>query len=380
VKKVMTRLEDLEWYRRYKQMFGAFKSGVEGDRFFRDYEYRGYKRVWSTWPMLEKKLGRKKPSEYQIVTYALSYWADPRSPTYIYDKGPFELGTEHITQKWYKHFRDNSPFIKPLFERGEWHDYEDPYKLTYWTYNSMADDNETFLDKIYEEIVNTKYDWNLSEEVLELYKNVYDPLRYVFHIMQMESMYLASMAPTSSITNVFIFMGMDHMRRVQRIAQRVKMLDIVYPSLGFGKEARKIFEESPLFQPTREVLEKMLSTYDVGESLVAFNLAVKFILDELTLQHLTQQFSKMGDEMIRHIHMSFYNDTLRHRHQAQELFKYAFSKEPSLKDVIKPWLKDWQEMAFNATEGFRDVLKGEYDNTIKQIKKAHSEYLGGIGL
>ncbi|WP_272584917.1 hypothetical protein [Saccharolobus islandicus] len=39
----MTRLEDLEWYRRYKQMFGAFKSGVEGDRFFRDYEYRGTK-------------------------------------------------------------------------------------------------------------------------------------------------------------------------------------------------------------------------------------------------------------------------------------------------------------------------------------------------
>jgi len=373
------RLEDLEWYKRYKELFNAFKKG-EGDPFFREYEFKGYKKQWNTWPMLEKKLGKKKPSEYQIVTYALSYWSDPRSPTYIYIKGPFELGPDHITQKWYKHFRDNSPFIKPLFDKGEWHDYEDPYKLVYWTYNSMADDNETYLDKVYEEIVNTKYDWKLSEEVLELYKNVYDPLRYVWHIFQMECGYLASMAPTSSITNVFVFMAMDHLRRVQRVAQRIKMLDIVYPTYGFGKEGRKIFEESPVFQPAREVLEKMLVTYDVGEGLVAFNLAVKFVLDELLLQHLPQLAEKMGDEMMKHIHMSFYNDTIRHRIQTAELFKYAFNKEPSLKDVVRPWLKDWQELAYKATEGFREVFKSEYDNVIKQIRRSHSQYLSEIGL
>ena len=376
----MSKLQDLEWYKRYKELFGAFKKSEEGDRFFRDYEYRGYKRVWTTWPMLEKRLGKKKPSDYQIVTYALSYWADPRSPTYIYDKGPFELGTNHITQKWYKHFRDNSPLIKPLFEKGQWHDYEDPYKLTYWTYNSMADDNETYLDKVYEEIVSTKYDWTLSEEMLEFYKNIYDTLRYVWHTMQMESAYLATMAPTSSISNIFIFMAMDHMRRVQRVAQRIKMLDIVYPSIGFGKTGRKQFEESPVFQPAREVIEKMLVTYDVGEALVAFNLGVKFVLDELLLRHLPQLASKMGDEMMRHIHMSFYNDTLRHRHQLEELFKYAFSKEPRLKDVVKPWLKEWQEKSYYAIDGFKEIFKGDYENVVSQIKKSHNEYLGGIGL
>jgi len=124
----------------------------------------------------------------------------------------------------------------------------------------------------------------------------------------------------------------------------------------------------------------MLVTYDVGEALVAFNLGVKFVLDELLLRHLPQLASKMGDEMMRHIHMSFYNDTLRHRHQLEELFKYAFSKEPRLKDVVKPWLKEWQEKSYYAIDGFREIFKGDYENVVSQIKRSHNEYLGGIGL
>ncbi|AWR96056.1 toluene monooxygenase [Acidianus brierleyi] len=375
----MTKLEDLEWYKRYKELFGAFKSG-EGDKFYRDYEYKGYKRVWATWPLLEKKIGKKKPSEYQIVTYALSYWADPKSPTYIYDKGPFELGTDHLTQKWYRHFRDNSPFIKPLFERRQWHDYEDPYKLTYWNYNNMADDNETFLDKIYEEIVSSKYDLNLSEESLEFYRDVYDPIKYIWHIFQMESMYLASMSPTSSVTNVFVFMGMDHLRRVQRIAQRIKMLDFVYPSYAFGTRGRDQFERSSIFQPTRKLLEKMLVTYDSGEALTAFNLAVKYVYDELLLNGLSSLGTSRGDEILKHIHSSFYNDTLRHRHQITELFNYAFNKEPSLRDVVRPWLNDWKEETYSSIEGFKDVFKQEYDNIVKDIRNGHEEFLKGLGL
>ncbi|MCG3109198.1 hypothetical protein L3N51_01488 [Metallosphaera sp. J1] len=376
----MTKLEELEWYRRYKELFGAFKNKPEGDPFFRDYEYRGYRRVWSTWPMLEKKLGRKKPSEYQVVTYALSYWSDPRSPTYIYDHGPFELGENHLTQKWYIHFRDNSPLIKPLFMRGQWHDYEDPYKLTYWTYNSMADDNETYLDKLYEEIVATRYDQRLTEDVLKLYRDVYDPLRFVFHTMQMDSAYLMSMAPTSSISNVFVFMEMDHMRRVQRVAQRIKMLDIVYPEFGFGTLGRKQFEESPVFQPTRKLMEILLATYDVGENLVGFTLAAKFVLDELLVDKLPEVFASKGDEMMRHIHMSFHNDTLRHRHQIAELFRYALGKEPSLKGVIKPWLDEWSARSYEGIQGFRDIFGESFDRVVSEIRRNHENYLREVGV
>jgi len=380
IKQMIKEVENLPWAKRYKELFGSIFRNGQTDIFYRDKEYPGYKKIYSTWPMLEKKLGKKKPTDYQVVSYALSYWADPLSPNFVYNKGPFELGTDHVTQKWYKHFVFNSPFVKPLFERREWHDYEDPYKIVYWTYNAMADDNETFLDKLYEEIVKTKYDWNLSEDLLNVYKNVYDPLRYLWHTFQMESAYLATMAPTSSIINVFIFMSMDHMRRVQRIAQRIKMLDIVYPIYGFGKETRKIWEENPVFQPCREVIEKMLVAYDWGEALTSFGLNVKFTLEELLLVHLPNRLKKMGDEMQLHISRSFYNDTLRHRDQIAEIYKYAFQKEPSLKNTVKEWIDKWYPESYKALEGFKQVMGEDYDKAVNEIRKEHRKYLEGIGI
>lgn len=380
IKRMIKEVENLPWAKRYKELFGdIFKNG-QTSVFYRDKEYTSYKKVYSTWPMLEKKLGKKKPSEYQIVSYALSYWTDPLSPNFVYNKGPFELGTDHVTQKWYKHFLFNSPFVKPLFERRQWHDYEDPYKLVYWTYNAMADDNETFLDKVYEEIVRSKYDWNLSEDVLNVYKDVYDPLRYIWHVFQMESGYLATMAPTSSIVNTFIFMSMDHMRRVQRVAQRIKMLDIVYPNYGFGKETRKTWEESEIFQPAREVLEKMLVAYDWGEALASFGLNVKFTLEELLLVHLPNQLAKMGDDMQLHISRSFYNDAIRHRNQIAEIYKYAFQREPSLKNVVKEWVNKWYPESYKALEGFKQIFGEQYDKVVNEIRKEHNKYLEGIGV
>lgn len=376
----LKEVEQLPWAKRYRELFGnVFRNG-QAEIFYREKEYPGYRRIFHTWPMLEKKLGKKKPTDYQVVTYALSYWTDPLSPNFIYNKGPFELGTEHVTQKWYKHFVFNSPFVKPLFQKRQWHDYEDPYKLVYWTYNSMADDNETYLDKLYEEIVRSKYDWNLNEDVLNIYRDIYDPLRYVWHIFQMESAYLAGLAPTSSIINVFIFMAMDQMRRVQRIAQRIKMLDVVYPTYGFARESRKLWEESPIFQPAREVLERMLVAYDWGEALTAFGLNVKFTMEELLLLHLPNRMAKMGDDMQLHISRSFYSDAIRHRNQIAEIYRLALQREPTLKSVVIEYMDKWYSESYKALEGFKQTFGNEYDKVIEEIKKEHKKYLEGIGI
>ncbi|MCP6728629.1 hypothetical protein NLI87_04925 [Metallosphaera sedula] len=175
-------------------------------------------------------------------------------------------------------------------------------------------------------------------------------------------------------------MEMDHMRRVQRVAQRIKMLDIVYPEFGFGKMGRKNFEESPVFQPTRKLMETLLATYDVGENLVGFTLAAKFVLDELLVDKLPEVFAKKGDEMMRHIHMSFHNDTMRHRHQIAELFKYAMGKETSLRGVIKPWLDEWSAKSYEGIQGFREVFGQDFEKVMSEVKRSHENYLKEVGI
>ena len=375
----------MSWDEVYRKLFAKVSLS---EKFFRDQEYAGYRRTWATWPMLEKRIGRRRPTEYQVVSYALEYWgANPDSPTYRYLGAPFELGPEHHIQKWYKYFRDESPIVKALLEAGAtWDNYEDPHQITYWKYNSMMDEEEVHVDRLLEEIVESKYDWGLSETWLDVYRDYYDPLRFLWHALQMHAAYLSQMAPTSAVTNIFTFMAMDHMRRVQRIAQRIKMLDIVYPDRGFGTKGRSQWEEDPVFQPARQAIEQMLVAYDYTEALVSYGLAVKPVMDELLLVQLGRLAEANGDPMMRHIHHSFYRDTQRHRDQIAALFRYAFEAAPSVRDSVRQALDRWMRAAYDAATGFKPLfeekpeVRMDFGKAIEEVREQHMRFLSGLGL
>ncbi|MEM1615124.1 MAG: toluene monooxygenase [Pyrobaculum sp.] len=373
----------MSWDEVYKKIFAKASFN---EKFFRDVEYQGYKRTWVTWPMLEKKIGRKRPSEYQAVSYALSYWSpDPNSPTYRYLGTPFELGTDYHIQKWYIYFRDRSPLVSAVVQGGGWHDYHDPHELVYWKYNTMMDEEETFVDRLLEQIVATKHDTKLSEELLKFYRDYYDPLRFVWHAMQMHCAYLSQMAPTSTVLNIFTFMAMDYLRRVQRIAQRVKMLDIVYPEFGFGRAGRRQFEEDPHLQPTRQVLEQMLVAYDYTEALASFALAVKPALDAIYLSGFAKLAELNGDRYLGQIHLSFLKDSQRHRDQLVALFKYAFEKAPSAKDVVRGIADRWRRAVRDAARALGPVLESmpaklPLDAVVAEVEEEWRRLDSDIGL
>jgi len=373
----------MSWDEVYKKIFAKASFN---EKFFRDVDYQGYKRTWVTWPMLEKRLGRKKPSEYQAVSYALTYWApDPNSPTYRYLGAPFELGPDYHIQKWYIYFRDKSPLVAAVAEAGGWHDYSDPHEVVYWRYNTMMDEEETYVDRLLEEIVATKHDWGLGEEALAFYRDYYDPLRFVWHAIQMHSAYLSQMSPTSTVINVFTFMAMDYLRRVQRTAQRIKMLDIVYPGLGFGARGRAQFEEASALQPARQTLEQMLVAYDYTEALASFALAVKPAFDIAFLRGFGKLASANGDKYLELIHASFEKDSRRHRDQLVALFKYAFERAPKARDLVKERLGRWRSAALASVEALRLVFDSlpnrlPIEEVVEEVRGEWSRLDGELGL
>lgn len=373
----------MSWDEAYRKIFAKVSLS---EKFFRDVEYQGYRRVWATWPMLEKRIGRKRPTEYQAVSYALTYWApDPNSPTYRYLGVPFELGPDHHIQKWYIHFRDRSPLVKALAEAGALHDYEDPHQLVYWKYNTMMDEEERVVDGLLEQIVTTKHDTALPEETLAFYRDNYDPLRFVWHAMQMHAAYLGQMSPSSSVLNIFTFMAMDYLRRAQRVAQRVKMLDIVYPGFGFGERGRVRWEEGPEFQPLRQAVEQMLVAYDYTEALSSFALAVKPAVDLAFLRWYGELARRNGDDYMQHIHLSFEKDSRRHRDQLVALFRYAFERAPGVRDVVRQHAERWRRSARDAVEGLRPVFEGmpnrvPVEAVLEDVEREWRELDSAIGL
>jgi len=52
------------------------------------------------------------------------------------------------------------------------------------------------------------------------------------------------------------------MRRIQRIAYRIRQLQQIYPE--FANSSKTLCETDPIWQPMREAVEKLLVAFDWG--------------------------------------------------------------------------------------------------------------------
>src|SRR5690606_5767551 len=119
-------------------------------------------------------------------------------------------------------------------------------------------------------IEKSDYDRQLSKSWLTEFDRFIAPLRYPWHAFQMTAAYIGQMAPGSRVTIASMFQSADEMRRVQRVAYRIGLLRETHPAAGAS--SREIWEKDPVWQPLRELVERILVTYDWGEAFAALNL------------------------------------------------------------------------------------------------------------
>jgi len=148
--------------------------------------------------------------------------------------------------------------------------FRDPRETTYTKYTEIQRDKEIFVDGILEEIEASRYDAQLSPEWLHVLSHVVAPLRYPGHGLQMVAAYIGQMAPGGRIVITATLQAGDEMRRVQRIAYRVRQLQHFYP--GFAADSKALWQTNPMWQPLRMAIEKSLICYDWADRSFALNL------------------------------------------------------------------------------------------------------------
>jgi hypothetical protein len=58
------------------------------------------------------------------------------------------------------------------------------------------------------------------------------------------------------------------------------------------------WQDDPVWQPLRETVEKLITTYDWGECFVALNLVLKPMLDELFMQYMSDLALRESDHLL----------------------------------------------------------------------------------
>lgn len=281
---------------------------------------------------------RRLPKEYEIVTSRLLY-----AP---------ERGLEVNTplKAWYEIHQRGS-----LLNGCDWERFSDPRETTYAKYTSLALNAETYLDGVLEEIQTSGYDRKLSPAWRGTLGRVLGPLRYPLHGFQMIAAYVGQMAPSGRVTVASLFQAADEMRRIQRIAYRMTLLEEVDP--GFGRESKAIWMKDAAWQPLREAVERCLVAYDWGESLIALNLCIKPLVDELFMTYVPREADEEGDHLLGQLFSSLDQDCRWHRAWTVALLRTAVEQNADNRAVIGRWVSHWGDLARRAVAPFDTLFR-----------------------
>jgi len=279
-----------------------------------------------------------KPTEYEIVTTGLHYYTS---------KG-FEVSVP--VEEWYGRYQKGSPFAC-----SDWEAFGDPQETTYTKYTTSRKAREIFVDGLFRSIEDTGYDGALSKGWLDILNRVLAPMRYPCHGLQMAASYVAQMGPSGRITIAGLLQAADEIRRIQRLAYRMRALQVVHPD--FGQNGRALWQSDALWQPWREAIEQLLVTYDWGEAFVALNLVFKPAFDELFLTHFARLAQRHGDDLLSKVFFSLNEDCQWHREWSRALVRVALQDNDANRSVIQGWTERWTPVVCRAVEAFAPVFE-----------------------
>jgi toluene monooxygenase system protein E len=317
---------------------------------------------------------RRKPTPYEVVTGKFHYH-------FRREPAPFEMDPEWPLNTWYLANREGSPL-----QVADWEEFRDPYKLTYRDYVSMQHDREIYLDALVDKHEAANSVAALDPGWIGTLRELFIPLRFPLHVLQITSLYVGQMAPSSYITNCAHFQAADEMRRIQRIAYWTKVLaNTRDATLAETATAREAWEQDGAWQPLRETLERLLVVYDWGEAFAALNLAVKPAVDALVNTAFGQLAEANGDQFLSGLCAEFARDSRRSQDWTQALTGYAVERDPGLALVLDRWVRAWRPRADRSVEalsGYFAKAPHPIDprHVVATVAEAHDEFLTGTSI
>jgi toluene monooxygenase system protein E len=274
---------------------------------------------------------RKKPTEYEIGSSRLLYSVD---------RG-FEVKTP--IEAWYARHQKGSPLASK-----DWDAFRDPRETTYAIYCEHQKTKESFVDGLLRSIDGTDYDLKLSPTWIEALDRILPTLRFPIHGLQMIAAYVGQMAPSGRIAIACLFQAGDEIRRIQRIAQRMRQLQSTHAE--FGANSKAVWQSDPAWQPLRRVIERLFVTFDWGEAFAALNLVLKPAFDALFIARFAAEAEKAHDHVLGKVLFSLQEDSMWHREWAGALVDHAVGTNPENQQVLAGWTERWQPQVLAALE------------------------------
>jgi toluene monooxygenase system protein E len=309
---------------------------------------------------------KRKPTDYDIGTSRLLY----------HPGRGFEVDVPFSS--WAERYGRSS-----ALRVSDWERFFDPRETTYTKYTELQKTKETFVDELLKTIEETGHDARLDPAWIDLLERTIAPLRYPVHGLQMVAGYVGQMAPSGRLVITCAFQSADEIRRIQRLAYRMRQIQERRPE--FGNHSRSAWEGHAMWQPLRRAVEQLLVTYDWGESFAALNLSVKPAFDELFMVRFADLARAAGDDPLAALLFSLNEDCQWHREWTGSLVRLAIADRAENRSVLQAWIAKWDPVTSAALRAVAPIFEDapvpmQLRGVLERVGAAVREYRAGIGL
>jgi len=314
--------------------------------------HKGIKTFWHL------QAQRRIPTDYEIASTKLLY----------YRTHGFAVDTPAAT--W---MREHAADLD--LRCNDWDGFADPAAMTYNDYVCARRAQESVVAGALRLARENRPDFTRRWQTT--LARVLAPMRYPWHGLQMTSAYLAHLAPGSRIAIAALFQTADLLRCVEALMRRSQILRMFEPT--FGDNARKSWEDDRFWQPTRAVIERLLTTYRWGECFAALNLVVKPVLDQWLLHHLSDLAKLEDDEATRLLLWSIHEDTLWHRAWTAKLAAQLSANEDNRNALLR-WIAHWRAQMEPVESSFAPLFDGNFSQWRSAVQASQHSLMDAAGL
>jgi methane monooxygenase component A beta chain/propane monooxygenase small subunit len=322
-------------------------------------------------------------------------WFNPRrrraTEYELYTVGQQSSPQQWLNVGWPIRFDDGrEPYTaaSTVIRCGNWEDYRDPAALWQRPYVASANHEEQALGRLVPAGLSAGLAAGIDEDWLDpMLSKYYGAWPFVEYGLFLALCYAVREALGDTIAFSIAFQTGDRMRHLQNIVYLMSDLAEAHP--GFTDTgARDAWMTDPVLVPVRENVERIVSSRDWMEIVVAVNLAFEPIAGQLMkTEFLARNAPHHGDAVTPLVLASARPDTARAQVATGELLSLVLAdpdNAESNRAVLAGWIEKWTAESMLAAEAlaplFSTASSEKFDISLKRVLDGQRALFAGYGL
>jgi hypothetical protein len=263
------------------------------------------------------------------------------------------------TQGWFSPSSSGRPMWSEdstLLRATDWWAYRDPGQVWFRPYVELQAGQEEAIELAVEGAKQSGLFADFTPAWRGILASYYAAYRYVEYGLFLSFCYAQREALSDVVATPLVFEGLDKDRHAQAIALYCMDLEESLP--GFSDAgAEQVWLTDPIYQPSREYIERLLACRDWGEITIAVNLIFEPLVAAMFGREFLSRFAaRHGDSVTPVILETAEADRRRNRAATLELVRCLLREDPANAAVFEQWLTKWTPLALRAAHALTPLF------------------------